>query len=236
MKAAIDAVKNGKMGWLKASKTYNVPQATLRRHCSGKNKRANNGVKSLGRFRPIFNEDLEKSLVAHILDLESQLFGLTSADVRRLAFQLANRMGIDCPFNFDKEVAGKDWLIGFRRRNPEISLRQPEPTSAARAQAFNRPQVQKFFSLLSSTIEKHGIQPGRIFNMDESALTTVQKPPKIFDARGKKQVGALTSAERGLHVTVVACASSSGLYVPPAMIFPRKTLNPTLYDEAPSGT
>lgn len=236
MKAAIDAVNTGQMGWLKASKTFNVPQATLRRHYGGKNIRANNGVKTLGRFCPVFSSELEKKLVAHIVELESQLFGLTSSEVRRLAFQLAERMGINSCFNAEKKIAGKDWFIGFRKRNPEISLRQPEPTSAARAQAFNRPQVEKFFSLLSTTIDKHDIQPARMFNMDESALTTVQKPPKIFASRGKKQVGALTSAERGLHVTVVACVSSSGVYVPPAMIFPRKKLNPTLYDEAPTGT
>jgi len=72
--------------------------------------------------------------------------------------------------------------------------------------------------------------------MDEFALTTVQKPSKIFAQKGKKQVGVLTSAERGQHVTVVCCIGSSGQCVPPALIFPRKTFNANLYDGAPPGT
>ena len=64
--------------------------------------------------------------------------------------------------------------------------------------------------------------------MDESAITTVQKPSKVFAEQGKKQVGALTSA---IHVSVVICVSPSGHYVPPGIIFPRKKLNPMLYDK-----
>ncbi|XP_046684717.1 KRAB-A domain-containing protein 2-like, partial [Homalodisca vitripennis] len=38
------------------------------------------------------------------------------------------------------------------------------------------------------------------------------------------------------NVTVVACFSATGIYVPPAMIFPRKRMKPELYVEAPVGT
>lgn len=75
--------------------------------------------------------------------------------------------------------------------------------------------------------------------MDESALTTVQKPAKSFVCKGKKEVGAVTSAEWGVRVTVVACVSLTepdSTYVPPALIFPRKHFNPSLYDGAPPGT
>lgn len=61
-----------------------------------------------------------------------------------------------------------------------------------------------------------------IFNMDESAMTTVQVPPKVFAKKGKRQVGAITSAERSIHATIVACINSGGSYVPPAIIFPKK--------------
>lgn len=62
------------------------------------------------------------------------------------------------------------------------------------------------------------------------------KAAKNICVKGKKQVGAVTSAERGLHATVVACVSAARQYVPPALIFPRKILNPNLYDRAPPGT
>ncbi|KAI4469575.1 helix-turn-helix psq domain [Holotrichia oblita] len=91
---AIDAVKNGEMGWLKASKLFNVPQATLRRSANDVNKKAKGCAKVLGRFSSTFNEAEEKELVGHILLLESRLFGLTTKDIEQLAFEFATRNGI----------------------------------------------------------------------------------------------------------------------------------------------
>lgn len=72
--------------------------------------------------------------------------------------------------------------------------------------------------------------------MDESSITTVQKTSKVLARKGKKQVGTLTSAERGIHVTAVCCCNSVGQFIPPALIYPRKIYNPDLYDGAPPGT
>lgn len=90
--------------------------------------------------------------------------------------------------------------------------------------------------MLNNTLEEENIPFTKIYNMDESTLTTVQKPSKILASKGKKQVGALTSSERGQHVTIVACVSSVGHYIPPALIFPRKKYNALYYDDAPPGT
>lgn len=49
MKKAIFAVQNKEMGWLKVSKQFNVPQATLRRRFHNTNKIAKEIVKYLGR-------------------------------------------------------------------------------------------------------------------------------------------------------------------------------------------
>lgn len=38
MEKAIQAVKNNEMGWLLASKVFNIPQSTLRRHALKQNK------------------------------------------------------------------------------------------------------------------------------------------------------------------------------------------------------
>lgn len=236
MERALEAVRNGEMGWLKASKSFNVPTSTLRRRALGKNKFAVNIEKRFGSFQCILNRDLEAAIVAHMLDLESRFFGLTTTDVRKLAYEIAEKMKIKHPFNKTTKMAGKGWLYGFRKRNAQVSLRLPEATSLARAEAFNRPQVNKFFTKLEQVINENKIDNTMIFNMDESALTTVQVPPKVFAQKGKKQVGAITSAERGVHTTVVACMNSAGMYVPPSIIFPRKRFNPDLYDGAPTGT
>lgn len=130
---------------------------------------------------------------------------MTVKEVKKLAYDFAEEVHI--PHNFNKEKSsGWDWLARFRKRNPQLSLRSPEPTSAARAQAFNKPQVHTFFNLFFDSMRSENISVDKIYNMDESALTTVQKPSKIFTQKGKKQVGVLTSAGRGQHVIVVCCS------------------------------
>jgi len=94
-------------------------------------------------------------------------------------------------------------------RHCEISVQKPEATSLARAQAFNTPLVLKFFRVLEETMKVHDINPLRVYNVDESGLNTVQSMQKIVALGGRKQVGAVTSAERGIHCTVVCCTSSA---------------------------
>lgn len=236
MELAIKAVSEGKMGWLAASKRFQVPQATLRRRAGNKNKRIRGSEKGLGRYHSTFTSEQEQEIVSYCLTLETQMFGLNTSELRSIVYQFAEANGIQHRFNRKTEKAGWDWLKGFRKRHPNISLRVPEPTSAARAQAFNKPQIEKFFALLTRTIEKFGFTPDRVFNVDESGLSTVQKTQKIFATKGRKQVGAITSAERGVHTTVVCCMNPLGFYIPPALIFARKKFKQELIDDAPTGT
>lgn len=191
----------------------------------------------LGPKRCTFDEDMETELAAFLTEMESRLFGLTSRDVRSLAFQLAERNKLEHTFNKETGLAGKDWFRGFMHRHPNLAIRSPEPTSAARARSFNRENVDQFFKLLENLMDTHHFMVHRVFNVDETGITTVQnKPSKIIAKKGKKQVGSLTSAERGTLTTAVICMSASGIYVPPMLIFPRVRMNPALTLGAPPGT
>ena len=102
---------------------------------------------------------MEKELVEYLLSLESMMFGLTTNDVRNLAFQLAEKNNLPNSFNKAKRKAGKDWLQGFMHRHKELSLRQPEATSAARAKSFNPETVNKFFDLFEAVMNKYKFPP-----------------------------------------------------------------------------
>jgi len=52
--------------------------------------------------------------------MERKVFGLTMADVMRLAYQLAVRNGIKNQFCKRNEKAGRKWLKNFVRRHPQI--------------------------------------------------------------------------------------------------------------------
>ncbi|KAJ8967716.1 hypothetical protein NQ314_002662 [Rhamnusium bicolor] len=64
----------------------------------------------------------------------------------------------------------------------------------------------------------------RIYNLDETATTTVQKTCKVVVVRATKQVSKATSGERGTLVTTCCIISDSGNFLPPVMTFPRKRI------------
>lgn len=237
MLEAIDKVKSRSMSLREASQTFQVPKSTLARRVLEKNKVVSGAMKHLGRHVQSLSDDFEAELVRYVKEMESRYFGITCTDLRKIAYQLAEKNNVVHQFNREKETAGKKWLRNFLCRNPSIALRQPEATSYARATGFNRPAVQKFFNFLQQIIEKHCLDGSRLYNVDESGMKTVQqKHAKILAVKGKKQVGALTSAERGKNVTVVCAANACGHFVPPMFIFPRKKMNPIFMDHAPSSS
>ena len=192
LQRAITAYKNGDMGLNMSSRMYGVPKATLKRHLDGTNKHAK-GFKKLGR-NTVLTEDTEKEMHALILKLESMFFGMPRKDLMSLAFEIANERGIDHPFNRDKSMAGKKWYYNFLKRHPDLSLRQPEATSISRASGFNKAAIDHYFNLLEELIDKHQLTADRIFNVDESGISTVQKRcQKVLGQKGKKQIGSLSS-------------------------------------------
>ncbi|GLV46268.1 hypothetical protein CBL_12345 [Carabus blaptoides fortunei] len=127
-----------------------------------------------------------------------------------------------------------DWLKSFMKGHPTLCLRTPEATSSARAQAFNPDQIYKYFDSLDTLLSNTNIGPENIWIVDESGFSIVlSKPLKIIATKGRKQVGAVTSAEWGQRFSIVCCMSAIGSYIPPAFIFPRKNMKIQLLDNAP---
>ncbi|CAK1594384.1 unnamed protein product [Parnassius mnemosyne] len=106
MEKAISVVRNEEMGFLKASKEFKVLRSTLKQRVKGINKAVEN-IKVLGSRRPNFSPEQEEELVQHILVMEKRFYRLTSQDVRRLAYQMAERNNIKHNFNKDTQMAGK---------------------------------------------------------------------------------------------------------------------------------
>jgi hypothetical protein len=50
----------------------------------------------------------------------------------------------------------------------------------------------------------------------------------LVDHRGKRHIGALTSAERRSLLIVIACKSAGGEFIPALIIFPRKNMSQIL--------
>lgn len=231
MRRAVKAVEKGTHSIRQAAKSHGVPYATL---CDRlKNRYPNKKVK-LGR-KPVFTEKQETELATYVLKLTNMFYGLTPSSIKQIAFEYAVANKIRHNFNPEKKTCGKDWLRGFLLRNPQISLRRPEPTSLNRVLAFNRQDVNLFYDNLEEVVEKYKFEPHRIFNVDETGISGVHKPSRILAQKGRKQVGAITSGERGQNTTIVCCISASGLYVPPMFIFKRERMKEGLDRNGPVG-
>ena len=80
----------------------------------------------------------------------------------------------------------------------------------ARATAFNPFNISAFFDVLEPVIKRLNSGGRVIYNLDETGSTTVQKVPKVVAIKGCKQVGQVTSRERGELVTMCAIVSATG--------------------------
>jgi len=56
----------------------------------------------------VFSDEMENELVQYCIRMEELFFGMTLTDLRRMAFQLAERNKIAHPFNVDSKLAGED--------------------------------------------------------------------------------------------------------------------------------
>ena len=136
---------------------------------------------------------------------------LTRCACRQLVFEYAKSTGKKFSSNWEKnQKAGKYWFYGFVKRQQVLALRLPEATSLARSHAFNKTNVEIFFNNLQVALERHAYLPHSIWFLDETGITTVQKSPRIVAEKGAKQIGQVTSHERGVLVTMCCCANSVG--------------------------
>jgi hypothetical protein len=108
----------------------------------------------------VFSDDEEALLKDYCVDASKMGYGLSTIKLRSLAFQFAMKLGKRLPHTrkggpspwIIKQEAGEDWRRSFMRRFPDLSIRKPEPTSIARMSAFNRHNVNLFYTNLRTIL------------------------------------------------------------------------------------
>lgn len=228
---AIEAVQKNEMTIRQASVEYDIPKSTLYDRLKSQNFTAPSSGK-----KTVFNEEMEGALKNHILQMSNIFHGLTTKEVRRVAYEFAENVNKDHPFNKEKQQAGWDWFYSFLNRHPDLKLRTPEATSLNRLKGFCKEEVDDFFKNVGSVYESNKIVPSKIYNMDETALPTVPKLSRVVAQKGIKRLGKAVSAERGTTTTLIACVSATGNYISPFFIYRRQNRNDVLINGAPAGS
>lgn len=174
----------------------------------------------------------------YIKRLANAGFAPDRSTIRSLAYQFAEKLRIQHKFSKEKEKAGQHWLTSFLERNKDISVRQAEGLSVARAQGMNREEVGAFFKLLEEEMVKHDLtnRPENIFNVDETGIQLINKPGKVLTAKGAKDVHVITPREKGETISLVACCSAEGRFLPPVLIMKGVNKKAEFSDGLPNGS
>jgi len=239
IKQALEDVKSKIRSIRNASKHYGIPKSTLWRYLRNDNipSETLSNFSSVHVSRQIFTIAEENMLVEYLIHAAHIHYGLTKKQVKTLAYQFAKANKKNIPNTWSQhELASEDWYKGFVHRNSGLSLRKPEATSLSRATSFNKKNVDEFFQKLKNIYEKYNFAPQSVYNIDETGVSTVQVPGKILAKKGTKQVGKVTSAERGTTVTVCCGINAIGNSVPPFFIFPRVNFKDFMLKNAPVGS
>ena len=197
------------------SRLYNVPLETLRR-------RVNGTVAIDCRPGPntVLTEEEETKLADYLFQMSEMGYGLTREGVMGLAYSIVKKS--KRPHPFQNGSVGRAWFEGFMRRRPNLTIRSPQSLSYCRPISANKETITDFFGKLGSLYGKLNLvtKPMQIFNCDEKGVTVVFKPNKVIAELGKRNVYALSAAERGKTHTILSCVSATGFIVPPMMIYP----------------
>lgn len=159
-------------------------------------------------------------------------FPLTRDNLRNLAYNFANQLGLKHNFNNNTKKAGYDWLHLFLSRHPDLTIRKAEDMSIARSLAMNR-KVTFYFNLL----EENDLfnKPGSVFNRNEIGIQLNNSPSHVLVEKGSKAVSSVTFAEKGETITVIACCNAEGIFLPPVSIMKGKNKKQEFGDGMPPG-
>jgi len=187
MKRATQDVLDFKMSETAAAERYEIPRTSLQNRVKAVKQCQQIILKPiLGRFQQTFTPEYERKLCQRVIDLDSRLVSLTRSEFLRFAYDLAEKSNIDHRFNKEKRMAGKDFFLAFKKRNPDLALRTPEATSLMRATGFNKLQADRFYDLLLKLQEHFGFHASQIYNADETGVSTVHKNDRVLSVKGKK--------------------------------------------------
>ena len=224
--------KKGQVSLRTFAKSKGVSYGTAYRWVKKVNKKA-------GKGRPTVLTEEEENLLATALKfLGDSNMGQDRDDIRIMVQEFLNTSKRPNPFKDSKP--GIDWITAFEKRHPEISLRSPETLTVARAKSLTPETVNIFFDKYEDLLSQHsdtGLpnEPERIFNCDETGLTTSAVDKKIYTRRGKKDAYLLQANCGKSSYSVLVCGSAAGQLLPPFTVYKGKNLYQTWVKGGPEG-
>ncbi|KAJ8107760.1 hypothetical protein OPT61_g8643 [Boeremia exigua] len=155
---ALQALKrDANLSQRRAASIYRVPQATLSYRHAGRPSRADTMPNSRG-----LDDNEERVIVEHILELDARGFGPWLADVAAMANSLRAERNLG--------PVGTNWPSTFVKRQPELKVKFNRRYDYKQALCEDSGVVQGWFSLVANVKAKYGIPDDNVHNFDETGF------------------------------------------------------------------
>ena len=126
------------------------------------------------------------------------------------------------------------WSFNFIKRTPELQTRMPRWLDNQRAKAEDPSAIQKWFDLVATTINQHGITEHDIYNFDETGFKLgLSKQSIVVTSTERKQRPRVLGSHSSQWVTVIAGINAGGWEIPPYILFKAKEITNTWFDQLP---
>lgn len=229
---AVKSVLEDKSSIRAACKRYGVPQSTLLRWTQ---KAKVDGIDStdfrVGYFKNIFTEEQENQLKQYVKEMKLSLFKMNSIELRRIAFQFAEKNNIPHRFNKESRLAGYNWYVNFMRRQRLQEIQAADPLNNISTQdASSSCKSKTFPEMLADLYQFYKYPPNRIYNLNETASISIPSMISKIVCESDK------SGLQNEFITLINCCNAAGNFVPPLMIYPASEKDPEFINGCPKGT
>ncbi|XP_068082137.1 uncharacterized protein [Anabrus simplex] len=221
---AVREVKKGKLSIRKASECYGVPYTTLNEWVKGKRKNSYGG-------QPVLNSKDEECLVHGLIKCGEWGFPLKRHDVRNVVQGYLNRSG-RVEKRFKNNKPGRDWFLGFIKRNQELTERLVQNIKRSRA-GISEEVIHDYFDNLEVYVAD--MPPSNIINFDETNFTDDPGQSKALVKRGVKHAEKIMDSSK-TSVSVMIAATAEGVVLPPYVVYKAKYLYPTWIENGIPGS
>ena len=124
-----------------------------------------------------------------------------------------------CAAVISEKQVSVTWPKRFCKRHPDLKMKKTTGLEKAHAKALNRHAVNGFFDMLTEVIEKYGILPENLYNMDEKGLQLgIGARATAMINRDQKTAYSVEDGNREL-VTVIETICADGSILHPSVIF-----------------
>ena len=193
---------------------YDIPASSLTDHLYGRTLSRKRGPPT------ILKEDEESALETYMERMQNCGHPLSMEDLRlKVALITQERV---TPFR--DGIPGDSWVRWFKKRHPDLIMRQSQGLEFARAKGLCAENVASFYNNLEQAYQTHNYPPEHIWNCDESGAQAGRNGGGLVWAKkGSKTVHSLMPNERE-WLTVLSCVNASGESIPAFYIFKGKRM------------